>query len=345
MTEESFTIIDHIRRRPGMYVGDLHFSGLRTMIGYFFDETLTKNKNRIDVTIEFKRNHWISIKIDNTDTSLFVKTIENLKAEKTYVSIGIPIIIALSERAEIKIVKDTKAFSLHSSKGQYEYSISASDQNSDSIEVDYQIDNSIFKDTTVNYEVINHFLRKYAYINTECRITSIDSTKQTIQKNIFEYPNGLSHKLDYKIAIQLYARSFFRLDLNTKIEDYEYQICISYQNSWLKETIITTYANYDELIYGGSLEKGIIDGLNNAIKQTAKTENIEIENRKIREQLIIFAVIKGDNFDFSGSTKTELQMPKVRKDIKNYISKNVIAYLADNETIKNKLLNHLMKEY
>lgn len=344
MTEQKLTIIDHIRKRPGMYVGDLSIGGLKSMLGYFFDDILKINTNQTEINIDFETNDFIALKVCNIKTSLFIKTLENLKTDNNFVSVGLPVIIALSEQTEIKISNNGSIFSLSSKNGNYEYQKTPFYENVDYIEVKYKTDKTIFKATELNYEVFNQFLRKYAYINTTCRIVSHDSRMQILQTNLFDYPNGLSHLIDFKIGEQLYGQSFFRLDLSAKIDEYDCQVCISYQDIWLGQTQIMTYANYDELIYGGSLESGVIDGLFLAIKQLADKKKIVIDRRKIKKQLILLAAIKGENLNFYGSTKTKLNMPKVRKNIKVFVAEKTLKYLKENKSIEEEILNKLVKD-
>jgi DNA gyrase/topoisomerase IV subunit B len=339
MTTEALTIIDHIKMRPAMYIGDLSIRGLKTMFRHFFDDILNNNRGNIEISIELKTDNLINLKVNNIDTDIFLKTIDSLNAEKKFVSFGLPVIIALSEQIELTIAKKSLLLSLNAQNGVYKHAVSTSESEINFIEIDFKIDLTVFKDVILDYEILNQFIRRYALIYKNFKFVSIDSRKETKQVNIFEYPNGLSHQLDFKIGEQYYGKSFFRLDLNTRIEEYEYQICFSYQNVWLGQTYILTYANYDELIFGGSFEKGILEGITLALKKLVDKRQIEIDKRKIKEQLILVAAIKGDNFDFCGSTKAKLNMPQVRKVIKEYVTEQILTYLSDKKDIEEEFIN------
>jgi DNA gyrase subunit B len=343
MSEQKLTWLDQIGKRPGMYVGDLSIHGLKNMLGYFFDDILENATNRVELNLDFNVNNYIALTVSKIDTSLFVKTLDNLITGNNLVAFGLPVIIALSEQAEIRFSNKGSLFSLSSRNGNYNCSKTPYSENIDFIKIEYKIDQSVFKLTELSYEVFNQFLRKYAFLNTCLKIISNDNRTKIRQTNLFDYPNGLSHQLDFKIGEQLYGQSFFRLDLSVKIDEYHYQICISYQDIWLGQAHVMTYANYDELIYGGSLEIGVVDGILLAVKLLADSRKISIDRRKIREQLILLAVIKGKNFNFYGSTKTKLNMPKVRKAVKEFVSDKILKYLAENETIEEQLLSKLTK--
>lgn len=344
MADQKLTVLEHIRLRPGMYVGYLDNRGLKSMIGYLFDDILSTNAENIEIYIDFKTDSLISIKFEDIETELFIETLENLNVKNKLISFGLPVIIGVSEEVNISITNNFSAYSLTSVKGNFKFKKEKISSQLNSMEVVYQIDQAIFKDTQLNYDVINQFFRMYAYLNPTCKIISHDSRRQIQQTNIFDYPKGLSHFLDYKICEQLHGISIFRLDLSTKIDEYEYQVCISYLDVWLAQTHIQTYANYDELIFGGSLEDGIIDGLYIAIKQTANKKQVKIDRRKIKKQLILLAVIKGETFEFYGSTKIKLSMPKVRKKIKEFITDETLKYLSNNDNVEEQILDLMLKD-
>lgn len=331
-------LIEHIRKRPGMYIGEMSIRGLKTLLGYFFDDILSNKIGKPEIVIDFRKNNWINLKIINIDTALFVKIINDLEIEKSFEIFGLPVIIALSEQTKIKITHGTSLLFLTSTQGTYEYTATTTQHESDNLEIEFKPDEAIFKEIILDYEVLNQFIRRYAFINNNLKIVSIDNRKEVKQVNLFDYPNGISHQLDFKIGEQHYGEPFFRLDLKTKIGEYEYQICFSYQNIWLGQTYIMTYANYDELIHGGSLEQGVLEGIKSALQKLADKRNVAIDRRKIKEQLILIAVVKGENFSFHGSVKTKLNMPKIRKEIKQYVAKQMLAYLANNYEIEQKFL-------
>lgn len=341
MCESKLNLIQNIRRRPGMYIGDLTIRGLKNMIGYFLDDIQKDNSSNIEITIEFKKDNWVKIQVNKIDTSLFAETISSLNTDNKFISLGLPVMIALSEEIKINVQKLPSLISLWANKGIYEYAATTAIDKIDRIEVNFKIDFDIFNSFSFNYEIINGFIRKYAFIYSNFKIVSIDSTKDIKQTNLFEYPNGVSDQLDYKIAEQLHGIPLLRLDLKVNIDEYDYQICFCYLDIWLGQTYIATYANYDELIFGGSLENGILDGIILTFQEYSKSykNKVKINYKSAKEQLILIAVAKGHNFNFAGSTKCKLEMPKMRKSIKQYVYNQLNYYLKTNEAIAEKVLD------
>lgn len=340
MKHQNLTLIDHIRKRPGMFIGYLSFHGIINIVAFFLDDILINNKGKFEVNIYFHKNNYIAIEIKNINTNLFTESIEKLTNDKGFVSLGLPIIIALGEQAEINISNNGTIYTLSSKNGNYQYSKAISNHEDSHLKVNFKADEAIFESNLdLNYEVFNQFFRKYSSIHFNCKIISRENRTPIAQTICFNYPKGLSNILDLKIAKQDQSPPFLRLDLITQIDNYEYQICFSFHSFLYRQTKIKTFANYDELIYGGSLEDGIIDGLFLAFKELANKKNIEVSRKKIKKHLILMAAIKGENFNFYRSTRTELNMPKVRKAIKQFVADRTLIYLKENNMLVDKILN------
>lgn len=345
---EDLTQIELIRKRPPLYTGSLNIEGIKTMLGYLFDEIPKNNSTRVEITIGCKKDNCISIAINDIDMTLFREDLLNLNVINTIRrNSALPVIVALSGDVRIKLQNQQTLIELSANKGIFEYTMSSVSDNLNKIEIDFKIDPEIFKNVEINYEVLNQFIRKYALINTDFRIISSDTTKDIEQINLFNYPTGLSAELDYKIGVEKYGNTMLRLDLTTKIKDFEYQICFAYKDSWVAQTYIVTYANYDDMIFGGSLEDGVIDGIIKAVKQWAKQneQSTKIDYKIARQRLILIAVVKNrmGKFKFGGAIRGNLEMPNLRKRIKEYVSQELNTYFTENKTIADRLIEGYKK--
>ena len=334
--------VENIRKRPAMYVGDCSIRGLKHLLQYYFDDFPKKEFQTTQVDIEIRQDNWINIRITEIDTTVMMNTITHLEKGKfdkcTY---GLPLMIGLSDEINITIQKFPSVVVLNANNGIHESWISTAQTKENMIELSFKLDLDIFKNVEYDYEIINHFLRQYAILNPHFNIKSSDKVSNNQQVNIFYYPKGIAHLLTHKIAEQHYGNPIFRLDLNTSIEHYDYQISFAYQDFWLGQTFVTSFANNDELLFGGSLIDGIFDGIILAVKRKAKKDGtkIKINHKIVQKQLILIASVKGQNFNFGGSIKENLVMPEMRKQIKNYISKTIDDYFSNNQTIADKVLD------
>jgi DNA gyrase subunit B len=340
MSETALTLIESIRRRPGMFIGDMTIRGLKTMLEYFLDDIQEHNLSEKEVRIEFKRNNWIRIEANNIDTTSFVEGLSDLEKTENYSHPNLPILIALSKEIKIELRKIPSLIIFSAENGTCQSAATIAKEKIDGIVVEFQINPEIFIPFEINYEILNQSLRKYALIYNDFKIISVDSSSDTQQINVFNYPNGVSHELDCKIGKQLHGRPMLRLDLNKKIDGDEYKISFAYQDIWIGQTDVTTYANQHELIHGGSFIEGILEGIVSALNEVAsqKKISININLNNVKEQLMLVGSVKSAEFRFGGSTKTSLDMPKLKEDVYKFVFHETLEYLKENEDAIFKVL-------
>ncbi|MBL0020376.1 MAG: hypothetical protein IPP17_29065 [Bacteroidetes bacterium] len=333
------TPFEAIRRRPGMYVGELSHRGLKNLLGYLLDDLLQFSTEKITVRITFLPDHQVQIVAEDILISPILDCWKNMGDPKRYFqNLGIPVLIALSEQVQMVISTQNHKAELVSRKGVYELSAAETMQGIGQLSISFNIDPDIFQNVQLGREMYGSFLQNYAYIETRLKIVLHDLTTGEPQIIQMDYPSGLSQLMDRKLSEQLHGKTLFRLDLEETIGAYSYKICIAYLDCWLSKTEIVTYANFDELIYGGSLINGIRKGLSKALGKYATLKGIAIDNRKIRNQLTVVAAVKGSKFDWVNATRTNLDVPAIAKDSAKMVEAAVFQQLLADEGVAAKVL-------
>jgi DNA gyrase subunit B len=332
---------EHIRKRPGMYIGDLRLTGFKVMLGYFFEELVADSLQDPIFEIKFHKNSKIEINIKNVDTQKTISRINELHTNsQTIGSFGFAVLISLTEKIEIIVNDFPNKLSLNGKKGDYVISQILTKDKNNTISIDFILDKDIFKDLEIIYEYLNSFLKQFSYLNPNLKIVSIDKSKSEEQKNIFHHKRGILNQLDYLISQQPYAQPSKNIEIDTIIDDYVIKIGLNYSSIWLEKSIIKTFANNVETFLGGSLNDGIISGVIIAIKKLAEKENIKISISKnnVVDQLILVAAVRGNNLEFSGSTKSKLGMPSLQKKIKNLVFGVLTKYFFDEPQEAQKII-------
>lgn len=324
-----------------MYIGDLRLSGFKQMLEYLFEEIVEECFESPVFEIVFYKDNRLSIKIHNADTKGIILRLEQLQTKDNIFEIlGFGILISLSNDISIAIHDLPTIFLLSGRQGNFDIATSTSEEDKNVVIISFTADKEIFKDFEIEYEQINGFLRQFAYLNSGLKIISIDKRTDELQKNVFNYPTGVFKQLDYFISQQAYGIPAFRIDIEAEIEKYSYKIGISYSNTWPDKSVFKTYAGNTETFLGGSLNSGILEGLILAIKGIAKMENVEtvINKKNIKEQLIVIAAVKGEKFNFEGSTKRKLGMPELQKNTRKLVCEQVTKYFNLNPHAKEFVL-------
>ena len=339
-------IIEFVRKRPGMYIGEMGMRGFKSMLGYLFDELLKDLNTKSEIAVSFIKNDWIRIEAQKIDTKHFLRVLHS--SDENLIHFGylsLPVLVALSEELTVQVNGFNSVTNLSAKKGNFIITPSAFQGKKQGLTLDFKLDSGLFQPFEMSYEIINQFIRKYAFLNPGCKITSIDNRTKNDQKNIYDYPLGVSHQLDYEIGMRFYGHPLLRFDFKTIIKEYSYQISFCYMDSWLDKAKITSFADDKELIFGGSLIEGVLDGIIASVKKNHKIgeADINIDRKKVKEGLILVAAVRGKNLVFAGCTKEKLEMPRMRRQIRKYISSELTSHFHSQPDVANKFMDTFRK--
>lgn len=337
---------EHIRKRPAMYLGNTLFDGFLQMLEYLFEEILEDAFENPVFEITFLPENRFTIQITNTDTKKILLRLKKLqKIEDQLFHLGLAVFITINDAVTITVNDLPSIVIFLKQDNFFDFATSTSQETEKSIILTAKLDQEIFTDLELVYDKMNPFLRQFAYLNTHLKIISVDKSTEELKRNVFYYPKGVFQQLDYYISQQHYEESFMRVDIEAEINEYFYKIGISYSNLCPNKSVIKTFAGNTETFLGGSYNDGIIEGLILAIRKIAEKENatILINKKLAKEQLIIIAAVSGKDFDFEGSTKRKLGMPKLKKDVKELVFEQITNYFNSNPEVKEKIIHQFKK--
>lgn len=329
---DKIDVLDHIRKRPQMYVGALDHLGFNEIIHYLIEDFIATEFYDITLTLE-KDNRIILESFCNNSSTFVWNAIENINDyEDGSFCLSIAGLVALSESLKMEF-NDVPVFNSH--KGLFEIE-SGVVKDASKLKFEFTIDREIFKNLELNYRFLNLLLKRFAFLNSKLKIKSIDHSSSELQINVFNYPKGISEIVDFELStIAFYDTSFFRINVNEET-NYVYSVAIAFIGGWNVKPKTKLYANYKETILGGSLLNGILQGFKDFFNEESLKIglNIRFSISDFRKHLFIFGSVTGDLI-FLGSTRWKLGTPKVQKEIRQFIYRELKVYFENN---KNQLL-------
>ncbi|HNF48041.1 MAG TPA: hypothetical protein PKO18_00430 [Chitinophagales bacterium] len=343
---EVLSTIDHIRLKPGMYIGDLYYYGIWTIIYNTTIQFFEKSKDGFYIEIITNRNRIKLIYVFN-NTKYFYSNIHRINIIEYFsTTIGIPLVIALSKECIIKADFGNKTALVISENGNLGIPVyNTGTESRNKVALDFKIDDSILRSKEINFDYLCQKIQQIAYTANNCTFVCRDMP--TKQSRKFIYKNGLADLFDYQLKKDFYKYEYKNLFFKTVIDEYEYEICICLNGGkYGKDNF--TFANHFHTTLGGSLEnsiqKGIIKAINkwtllNFNKSAFKYHISKIEY--LKNTLFIVAGIKGNQLTFYGPTKETLGMPEIEKKLTQYIYKKVLEYLNFEKESSIKLLKTL----
>ena len=214
--------LEHVRKRPGMYIGSVSVRGLHHLVYEIVDnsvdEALAGYCTEINVTIE--PGNVISV-VDNgrgipvdthkkTGLSAAETVFSNLNAGGKFggdsgykVSgglhgVGSSVVNALSNWTEVTIQRDGGIFQMYFEKGKvvkHLEKIGASDKTG--TKVRFLADDTIFETLEYDYEVLENRFREMAFLTKGLKITIEDQREEEVKKAEFHFEGGLVSFVEY----------------------------------------------------------------------------------------------------------------------------------------------------
>ncbi|MBP6731675.1 MAG: hypothetical protein KA149_06440 [Chitinophagales bacterium] len=315
-----------------MYIGDLQQTGFKNLLGYFLEDITKHALEKPSLGFQFYRGNRFSIEIKNIATNNFLDIINSMQT--TFKDcFGIKVLSALSSVIKISIVNKPSVITYLGGAGNLTCETSTSEESENKVLIDCTLDASIFKTFEIHYDHANAYLKQFAMLNPGLQIISIDNTTDEQQRRVFSYPTGVLHEFDFALASEPYnPKQQMLLKLTETVDEYEYRIGICYSDRYTQNSFLKSYAGNIHTFENGSLVDGILAGIKQTVKTLGKQKNVVvlITRKEILRNLTLIAAIKGPDYNWYGSTKWKLEMPKVQKEVHKLVFNKLTAYFEAN---------------
>lgn len=324
---------EHIRRRPGMYIGKLGDGSspddgiyilLKEVIDNSVDEFAMGFGKSISVNIKERsvtiRDYGRGIPLGSlVDASSKINTggkydDEAFKKSVGLNGVGLKAVNALSVSCHIQSYREGESHFAKFSRGELieEGRIATSEKNGTL--VTFIADDELFENYTYNFEFVENMLKNYSYLNTGLTIKFND--KEFFSKN------GLLDLLNEGLTKEpLYQ------PIHLKGDDIE--IAITHGNDYGEG--ISSFVNGQYTTQGGTHLAAFREGIAKTLKEFYKKD---FDPSDVRQSIIAAVSIKVQEPQFEGQTKTKLGSKEmtaggisIRNFIVDFIKDNLDNYL------------------
>ncbi|MGI6479268.1 MAG: DNA topoisomerase IV subunit B [Salinivirgaceae bacterium] len=340
---------EHIRKRPGMYIGKLgdgtsYDDGIYVLIKEVIDNSIDEFMMGYGKTIEVDINEnsvrvrdygrgipigklvEVSSKMNTGakyDSSVFQKSV-GLNG------VGIKAVNALSTQFELTSFREGEKRHITYSAGELtsDSDIQAS-KDKNGTEVLFVADDSLFKNYSYNYEHVEALLRNYAYLNTGLTLI-FNGTK-------IQSKNGLADLLEENISEEkIYPIIHF------KGKDIE--LALTHVRQYGE--YYHTFVNGQNTVQGGTHLLALREGL---VKTVREFYNKDYDASDIRQGIAVALAIRVQEPMFESQTKTKLGSkdigpdgPSVRNFVIDFVKENLDNYLHKNPEVAEELQQKIL---
>ncbi len=342
---------EHIRIRPGMYIGKLGDGStpddgiyvlVKEVIDNCIDEYVMGYGKNIDVTVkdgvvevrDYGRGIPLGKVIDcvsqiNTggkyDSKAFKKSV-GLNG------VGTKAVNALSSYFKVQAVREgeTKIAEFETGNITQDHKLGKTSENNGTLVV-FRPDETIFKNYRFRTEFLEQQLWNYAYLNAGLKIN--------FNGKIFHSKNGLLDMLSNKTQAEQLRYPIIH------ISGEDIEVALSHGNHYGEQYY--SFVNGQNTTQGGTHLNAFKEAVVNTLR---KFYNKQFDPKDIRSSIVAAISVRVEEPVFESQTKTKLgsqdmgpQGPSVRKFISDFLEKELDNFLHKNEAVAKELLRRIQQ--
>ena len=357
--------LEHVRKRPGMYIGSVSVRGLHHLVYEIVDnavdEALSGYCTEINVIIE--KGNIICVEDNGRGIPVDIHAKTKISAAETVYTqlnaggkfggdsgykvsgglhgVGASVVNALSDWAEVTIQRDGGIFQMKFQKGKTVQSLTRiGDSNKTGTKVRFLADNTIFETLEYEYDILENRFREMAFLTRGLKITLEDQREETPKKVEFCFEGGLNSFVEYlnKNKEALHPKPIYI----EKEGEFPVEIAIQYTSSYSEN--IYTFVNNINTIEGGTHLEGFKRALTKTFNDYAKAKNIlkekdaNLQGDDIREGITAVISVKVKEPQFEGPTKTKLGNSEVSGIVQSMVNDKLSTFLEENPNVAKAIL-------
>ena len=370
--DDSITVLEgleHVRKRPGMYIGSTDERGLHHLVWEIIDNAIDEALSGYGREIVLTINHDNSITVSdqgrgvpcgkhatgkNTMEIIYTKLNaggkfggNGYKTSGGLHGVGGSVVNALSTFMEVISMRDGKIHKMRFEKGGTIISPLEilGETKKTGTTVTFKPDPEIFSTTLYNYETIKTRLRESAFLIKNLKMVLHD--KRNGKSDTFIYEHGISEYVTY-------------LDTNKKpvhpvayfegtYESIEVEVALQFVDTY-SETIVS-FVNNVRTSDGGSHETGFKSALTRAFNDYAKKFSLlgkiqALDGSDIRAGMtaVVSVRITENLLEFEGQTKGKLGTPLAKTAVDAVLYDKLSFYLIENKSLSEAIVKKAIRE-
>jgi DNA gyrase subunit B len=362
--------IEHVRKRPSMYIGSTGADGLHHLVYEVIDNSIDEALAGFckNILVEIQKGNTVEVVDDGRGIPTELHPTENVSALEVVMTklnaggkfdnssykisgglhgVGVSVVNALSEWLEVTVWREGKTYTQRYKRGEPEAPVRAGEKTDrNGTKVVFKPDKAIFKDITFNFDTLSKRLRELAFLNKGLNIEIRDCrSKEDGKKHTFRFEGGIVSFVNYINQ----AKNALHKDpiyIEEKKEDLETEIAIEY-NEGYNESIFA-YVNNINTVEGGThligFKSGLTRTINDFIKRSSSIKNkIALTGDDVREGLTAVISLKLRNPQFEGQTKAKLGNSEIKGVIESMVYDMLSDFFDRNPHVGKKIIEKCLQ--
>ena len=358
--------LEHIRKRPGMYISSTDGKGLHHLVHEVVDNSIDEALAGYCTHIEVILNQDGSCTVQDNGRGIptgihpkeGISTLEvvftkvnaggkfggdsGYKVSSGLHGVGVKAVNALSEWLDAEVYQNGSVYKQTYNRGVPQREVTVvGETDLTGTKVTFMPDAEIFETTVFVYDTLKGRLRELAYLNKGLRITLEDTRAGQERKDSFCYEGGIRsfvEELNKNRDELLFPTPVY---FEEKDGDTVCEVAIQYNDSY--NEVIYSYANNVNTIDGGTHVEGLKMALTKVINEAGRKHNIlkdsdKLTGEDVREGITAVVSVKLTNAQFESQTKDKLNNSFIRAFVNKCVSEHVATFLEENPAVAKELV-------
>jgi DNA gyrase subunit B len=358
--------VEHVRLRPGMYIGTTSLRGLHHLVfevvDNSIDEAMAGRASKIVVTI----NTDGSVTVEDNGGGIPVKPIPGAKDRRPAVEVvlttlnaggkfggggyrisgglhgvGVSVVNALSVKMTADVLREGSAWHQEYARGKATMKLTKGKATTKTgTTIRFWPDPEIFTETTeFKKEMLAERLRELAFLNKGVEIHLVDERDGS--KEVFRANGGL---VDFVKYLSQGKDGISRIiPVETREESAEVELALQWTSGYAES--VYSFANTINTHEGGMHEEGLKKSLTNVLNRYARAKGLLKEKddnligEDVREGLIAIISVKLLEPQFEGQTKTKLGNASMRSLVETTVNAQLAEWLEEHPTEARRIVS------
>jgi DNA gyrase subunit B len=351
--------LEHVRERPGMYIGDTTLKGLHHLVYEVVDNSIDEAMAGYAKTVSIGINADASVTVEDDGrgiptsrhaqlTELLQREVSTLEGVMTVLKfggkfekkayqasgglhgVGVTVVNFLSQWCEVEVHREgkvwTQSYEIGVPTGPVRESGTTTRRGT---KTTFKPDGQIFPNTKFSYDVLAKRFQDLAFLNSGVRIKCRDD--RTNQADDFYYERGIVEFVEHlnRASDVIHKEVIF---IEGSKDGVSYAVAFQYSEEYTEN--LQSYVNNIHTIEGGTHVSGFRAALTRTLNNYGKKEGLFKDltplGEDFREGLTAVISMKVPNPQFEGQTKTKLGNGEIEGLVNNVVGEALSKFLEEN---------------
>jgi len=351
--------VEHVRLRPGMYIGTTSGRGLHHLVyevvDNSIDEAMAGHADRIIVRLRKDG----SCEVEDDGRGIPIKPIPKAKDRRPAVEVvlttlnaggkfggegyrisgglhgvGVSVVNALSQKLTVQVMRDGVTWTQSYARGKATSKLTkGKPTRKTGTIITFWPDPEIFEEgVEFDARVLAERLQEHAFLTKGVEIQLIDERGAKPEKQVFKASGGIADFVKH-LAVGKDAIHTRVIAMEAREDDAEADVALQWSGGYSES--IHSFANTINTHEGGMHEEGLKKALTNVINRYARTKGMLREKEDnllgedVREGLIAIVSVRLREPQFEGQTKTKLGNTSMRSLVETTVNERLMTWLEE----------------